>query len=215
MKDKDLAEQNYKRFCGLEGSDYIASEFALATILRIIKLFNVHTVLELGLGIGSISDTVLKYAKKEPQKISYAGTERNEFCLEALKKNVTEYNQIELFSELNHIRNKKFDFIIIDGYDDTLKEVVAFCQKNTIIFIEGDRKGQTATIREIFPKNSYVNIITLTKNKPYSHSGGDTNNYVGGGQLIFINPTLKMQLFWFQQKAATFIKNQIRLYHEK
>lgn len=215
MKDKDLAEQNYKRFCGLEGSDYIASEFALATILRIIKLFKVHAVLELGLGIGSISDTVLKYAKKEHRKISYAGTEKNEFCLEALKKNVSDYNQIELFAELNHIKNKKFDLIIIDGYDDTLKEVVAFCQKNTIIFIEGDRKGQTATIREIFPKNRYVNVITLAKSKPYAHGGADTSCYVGGGQLIFINPTIKMQLFWFQQKAATFIKNQVRLYHEK
>jgi len=39
MKDSDLAVQNYKRFCGLEGSEYIASEFALETILRVIKIF--------------------------------------------------------------------------------------------------------------------------------------------------------------------------------
>ncbi|TDD75971.1 hypothetical protein [Flavobacterium caseinilyticum] len=72
-----------------------------------------------------------------------------------------------------------FDLIIIDGYDNTLKEIVAFCKKNTIIFIEGDRKGQTETIRQIFPKNKYVNVITLNKNKPYSHGDGDTNRYVG------------------------------------
>lgn len=66
MKNRDLAVFNCKRFCELDGSDYIASEFALETILKIKKKFNVHTILELGLG--SISDTVLKYAKKDDKK---------------------------------------------------------------------------------------------------------------------------------------------------
>jgi spore coat polysaccharide biosynthesis predicted glycosyltransferase SpsG len=212
MKEKDLAVQNYKRFCELEGSEYIASEFALETLLRIIKTFKVNSILELGLGIGSISDTVLKYSKNESAKISYVGTEKNEFCLKALQKNVLEYNRIELFAELNQIKNKKFDLIIIDGYDDTLKEIIAFCKTHTIVFIEGDRKGQTEAIRQIFPKSKYVNVITLGKNKPYSHGGGNTKHYVGGGQLIFIDPTPKMKLFWFQQKAATFVKNKVRIY---
>lgn len=215
MTEKQLVVQNYKRFCEMEGSQYIASEFALETILKIIRIFDVHSILELGLGIGSISDTVLKHSKLNNRTVSYFGTEKNEFCLEALKKNVSHYDEIELFSELNQIKNKKYDLIIIDGYDDTLKEVVAFCKENTIIFIEGDRKGQTETIRQIFPKNRYVNVITLNKNKPYSHGGGDTSRYVGGGKLIFISPTLKMKLFWFQQKVGTFIKNKIRIYHGK
>jgi len=215
MKDKDLAVQNYKRFCGLEGSEYIASEFALETILKVIKKFKVKTILELGLGIGSISDTVLQYSKIANHTIEYVGTEKNDFCLNALKCNVLDFDKLELYAQLNQIKNKKFDFIIIDGYDDTLKEVVAFCKKTTIIFIEGDRKGQTETIRQIFPKNKYVNVITLNKNKPYSHSGGDTNHYVGGGKLIFADPTPTMKLFWFQQKVGTYIKNKVRLYHEK
>lgn len=215
MKNKDLAIQNYKRFCELEGSEYIASEFALETILKIIKVFNVTTILELGLGIGSISDTVLKYSKKEDKKIRYVGTERNEFCLDALKRNVFDYNQIELYADLNQIKNKKFDLIIIDGYDEALMEVVAFCKKNAIVFIEGDRKGQTEIIRQIFPKNNYVNVITLNKNKPYFPGEGGTDRYIGGGQLIFINSTYKMKLFWFQQKVVTFIKNKIRTYKNK
>jgi spore coat polysaccharide biosynthesis predicted glycosyltransferase SpsG len=215
MNYKNLAIQNYKRFCAMEGSEYIASEFALETLLKIIKIFKVNSILELGLGIGSISDTVLKYSKKECVKINYVGTENNEFCLDALKKNVLDYNHIELYSELNQIKTKKFDLIIIDGYDDTLKEIIGYCKKNTIVYIEGDRKGQTETIRQIFPENKYVNVITLNKNKPYSHGGGDTSRYVGGGKLIFINPTLKMKLFWFQQKSGTFVKNRVRLYLEK
>lgn len=215
MKEKELAIENYKRFCMLEGSDYIASEFALETVLKIIRIFNVNKVLELGLGIGSISDTILKYAKNENKKISYVGTEKNEFCLDALKKNVFHYSQIELFVELNQIKNKKFDLIIIDGYDETLKNIISFCNKNTIVFIEGDRKGQTETIRGIFPKSRHVNVITLNKNKPYSHGFGDTSRYVGGGQLIFIDPKFKMKSFWFQQKVSTFVKNKIRTYRKK
>ena len=215
MKNKDLAVQNYKRFCELEGSEFIASEFALETILSIIKKFNLNTILELGLGIGSISDTVLKQVKNEKKKISYVGTEKNEYCLNALKSNVIDYNQIELYSELNQIKNKKFDLIIIDGYDDTLKEIITYCKKNTIIFIEGDRKVQTKSVLHIFPKSKYVNIITLNKNKSYSHGNGNINHYVGGGQVIFINPTIKMQLFWFQQKVATFFINKIRKFRNK
>ncbi len=214
MKYKDLAVQNYKRFCELEGSEYIASEFALETILRLIKIFKVNSILELGLGIGSISDTVLQYSKKANHSISYVGTEKNQFCLNVLKNNVLEFEKIQLYAELNQIKNNKFDLIIIDGYDDTLSGIVGFCKKNTIVFIEGDRKGQTETIRNIFPNNKYVNVITLNKIKPYSHGEGDANRYLGGGKLIFINPTLKMKLYWFEQKVLTYIINKIRTYRE-
>ena len=132
-----------------------------------------------------------------------------------MKRNVIDYSQIELYSELNQIDNKKFDLIIIDGYDDTMKEIVNFCKKNAIIFIEGDRKGQTETVLQIFPKSRYVNIITLNKNKSYAHGGGNITHYVGGGQLIFTNPTFKMNLFWFKQKVTTFIINKIRTYKHK
>jgi spore coat polysaccharide biosynthesis predicted glycosyltransferase SpsG len=215
MNNKDLAIENYKRFCGLEGNEYIASEFALETIIKILNTFKIDTILELGLGIGSICDTVLKYSKKNNKNISYAGTESNDFCLSQLKENIIDYNQIELYSELNQIKSKKFDLIIIDGYDDSLKKIIAYCNKNTIVFIEGDRKGQTESLMQIFPRCKYVNVITLNKNRAYSHGYNNTDHYVGGGKLVFIDPTFIMQLFWFQQKTATFIKNKIRTYKEK
>lgn len=215
MTNKQLVTENYKRFCDLEGSDYIASEFALYIIIKIIEKFKITEILELGLGIGAICDTVLRYGKINNKPIRYDGTEKNDFCLNALKRNVIDYNQIELYSELFEIKNKKFDLIIIDGYDDNLIEAVIFCKKNAIIFIEGHRKEQTDAILHIFPNCKYVNIITLNKNKPYAHGYSPLTHYIGGGQLIFINPTVKMKLFWFQQKIITFIKNKIRKYKNK
>jgi spore coat polysaccharide biosynthesis predicted glycosyltransferase SpsG len=215
MNQKNLVIQNYKKFCFLEGSEYIASEFALEIILKIVEKYKINSILELGLGIGSISDTVLKYSKNNNSKINYVGTEKNEFCLNALKNNVEDYKQIEVHSELVDVKNKKFDLIIIDGYDDSLREIVSFCKENAIVFIEGDRKGQTETILTIFPKYKYVNVISLNKNKPYAHGTCETSHYVGGGQLIFINPTLKMKRHWFKEKVKTYIKNKIRKLRKK
>lgn len=106
MGQEDIAITNYKRFCTLEGSDYIASEFALSTILRIIKEFNVSNILELGLGIGSVSDTILKFSKISNFTIKYFGTEKNEFSLKVLPQNVKDYNKIHIYSELNQIKKK-------------------------------------------------------------------------------------------------------------
>ena len=211
-----IAVENYKNFCFKEGSDYIASEFALETILKLIDKFKPKKILELGMGIGSVSDTILKFKNLNDLNFEYFGTESNEFCLEQLKKNVNFYDEIVLFSELNEIdRSNKFDFIIIDGLDDSLKSIVDFCDKNAILFVEGDRKAQTKVLLELFPKNKYVNIITLEKNPPYAHEGRSVNSYKGGGQLIFTNPTNMMKLFWFLEKIKTFIKIRIKKYNRK
>jgi hypothetical protein len=216
MKNKDLAVANYKTFCSHEGSQFIASEFALEIILDLIVKFNVKSILELGLGIGSISDTVLQFSKINKHEITYFGTEKDEFCLKALKDYVADYDRIELYPELSEIKNQKFDLIIVDGSDNALKDIVDYCKENTIVFVEGDRKGQTQTVLDLFPNHKYVDIITLNRNKPYAHiDEWHANSYVGGGKLIFINPTLAMKLFWMKEKLATFVKRKLRNYHSK
>jgi hypothetical protein len=212
---EDIAITNYKRFCALEGSDYIASEFALSTILRLIKEFNVLNILEIGLGIGSVSDTILKFSKFSNFTIKYVGTEKNEFCLKVLPQNVKDYNKIQICSELNQIKKKDFDLIIIDGLDDSLKEIKKYCSVNAILFIEGGRDAQTKTILNVFPKCLYVNVITLKKNPFYAHEKRSVNSYIGGGQLIFINPSFDMKLFWIKEKLLTFVKIKIRKYRNK
>ncbi|WP_395052160.1 hypothetical protein [Flavobacterium sp.] len=207
---KKLAAENYKWFCNKDGSDYIASEYALEVILKIIKKYKIKNILEIGLGIGSISDTIFKYSNLSNNHISYSGTEKNEFCLKALINNVEDFKKLNLYNELKDIPKKKFDLIIIDGYDDTLKDVVAYSTNETIIFIEGDRKGQTDAIINIFPNSRSVNVITLNKNKEYAHGACEPSTYIGGGQLIFVNPNFYNKLYWFKLKLKTFTKRQFR-----
>jgi spore coat polysaccharide biosynthesis predicted glycosyltransferase SpsG len=205
-----LSIDNYKRFCELEGSEYIASEYALTTILKFVRTFNISTILEIGLGIGSISDTIFKYAKIINRDISYTGTENNEFCLKVLPSYVEDFDKINLYSEINEIKEKTFDFIIIDGLDDSLAKIEEYVKTNTILFVEGDRSIQTKTLRKIFPKHVFVNSVTLKKNPEYVHGGLNKENYIGGGQLIFINPTLKMRLYFIKEKIKTYIIFRVR-----
>ena len=210
MNYKRLSIENYKCFCAFEGSEYIASEFALEIILKLIKKYKVRNILEVGLGIGAIADTVLKYAKQHHLTIDYVGTEANYFCLHALRNNVEDYNKIELHAGLSSIKNKKFDLIIVDGSDADFAKITSFCKSDTIIFIEGDREGQTKSIIEFFPAARHVNIITLDRNRLYAHGTSTPESYMGGGQLIFVDPAAGRKLFWFKEKVSTYIKRKIR-----
>jgi len=209
MSTTDTVEENYKRFCKLDGSEYIATGFALSIIIKLIERFNVNSVLELGLGIGAIADTVLKFSEQHKWNLKYVGTEENEFCNNALKENIQYYSKLEHHSKLSELDlNNSFDLIIIDGLDDNLQQIKSYCKKRSIIFIEGDRTPQANFIMSIFPKARHVNVITLEKNKSYSH--GNPDFFIGGGRIIFINPDSKMTLFYWQARISTYIKRILR-----
>ncbi len=209
MNTNRLAVKNYKRFCSLEGSEYIATEFALVQILKIIKIFKIKSILEIGLGIGAIVDSVLKFSENSNYKLNYFGTEANDYCNQELKKNIEYFQKVKISNSLEEINTEnKFDFIIIDGLDDSLEKIVSYCKKRTIIFIEGDRSPQTEVIMSLFPKARHVNIISLKKNRDYSH--GNPEFFMGGGRVIFTNPNPKMLAYYWKERVKTFIKRQLR-----
>lgn len=211
MKISNSIETNYKRFCHLEGSEYIATSFALSIIINLIEKFQLRSVLELGLGIGAIADTVMKFSKDRGLNIRYVGTENNEYCKKVLKDNVEYYSEIEQYNKLKDLgENIEFDLIIIDGLDENLRQIKKYCKKRTIIFIEGDRSPQADIIMSIFPKAKHVNIISLEKNKEYSK--GNPNFFIGGGRVIFTNPNFQMNWFYWSARISTYIKRIIRNY---
>lgn len=209
MSTPKVIETNYKRFCKLEGSEYIATGFAISIIVSLIEKFQIRSVLELGLGIGAIADTVLKFSNQKKLNLTYSGTEENDFCNSVLKRNVEFYSRLNHYKRLSEIKDSNsFDLIIIDGLDDNLKEIKKYCKNRSIIFIEGDRTPQTNIIMSLFPKAKHVNVITLDKNKNYSH--GNPNFFIGGGRIIFTNPNYKMTLFYWQARISTYVKRVIR-----
>ncbi len=209
MNYEKIAVDNYKRFSFIEGNEYIATENALKIILRLVSDFKVRSVLEVGLGIGSISDTIFKYAEANKSEMYYTGTEANEFCLEALKSNVERYDKIHLFESLAQVsQDRKYDLIIVDGSDESLKSIAAFTKPDTVIFVEGWRGSQVSQLKEIFPDCVHVEIISSYRNPSYGPFPSD--KWSGGGQLIFTSPTLYRKAYWFKERVATFLKRRLR-----
>lgn len=211
MTYQQLADENYKRFCALDGSEYIASEYAIKTILRLIDHFKAKNILEVGLGIGAICDSVLQYGKMNNCSLHYVGTEANAFCLDALPKNVTDFDKIELYTSVSELPVQSFDIIIVDGADDSFAKIASLCHKDTIIYLEGDRAPQTQSVKQFFPDAKHVNVITLQRNRDYAHGSSTPATYMGGGQLIFTDPSLGRKLFWFVEKIKSFTRRNIRV----
>lgn len=210
MRTDNIAIETYKYFSTLEGNQYIASEFALKVILEIIHNYKVKNVLELGVGIGSISYSVFEYAQNSKRDIHYVATETNSFCLDVLPRYLNKfYDKLTIYNEINELSRKdKFDVIIIDGKDENMEFLEKLISKNGIIIIEGFRINQLKIIRDIFPNSIYTRVISNYMNPVYGPIS--SNHYAGGVQLIFVNPTLKQKMNYLSYRVGTAVKYRLR-----
>ena len=204
MKLKEEARITYAKFSLIDGNKHIAKQFSIQIVLNIVTDFKINKVLELGLGIGSISDAVLNYVERKNFKVDYSGTEDNDFCLNALKNNVDKYQKLTIYKELDSIPTKdKFDLVIIDGQDKSLSKIKEYVNKSSLVFIENGRDDQVAILKKHFPQALSVRISSNYKNLP--DGPYDENAWSGGGTLIFLFPNIKYKIYWFKQKVRTFI----------
>ncbi len=209
MKRNEQHSNLYQSFCKAEGSQHIASEYAIEKIIGLVEKFRIKEILEVGLGIGSISGILLAVNRKKPD-LDYTGTEANDFCLEALPENLKEdYSRLRIYSDLTEIpSNKKFDLIIIDGKDQNLQAIKGLISVNGILAIEGDRMPQQDSLQELFPDHKYVHCISSEKNNSYSPF--PATHWQGGLKIIFINPTGSQKLWWVREKISTKLKYWFR-----
>ncbi len=209
MMYKEISKSVYKKFSSIEGNHGIASEYAIETILKLIKKYKVKSVLELGLGIGSISDAILKYSKAKNLNIDYIGTEANDYCLSVLNDNVDDFNAIKLYKNLEEVSSEnKQDLIIVDGTDSALESIKKYSKKDTIVYVEGYRGDQVSSIKKIYPKSVHVEIISIEKNHPYGPF--PASQWKGGGQLIFLEPSMARKGYAFKEKVNSYMKRRKR-----
>lgn len=208
MKLKRFTKTQYQKFSQAEGSQYIASEYALFRILKLIEKFKPKNILEVGAGIGTISDSILKF--NFPQDIQLFASEADNFCLEKLPENLGgDFSKLKLFPHIADLPHEAiFDFVIIDGKEEHLTSVKNMLSKNAIIVVEGDRKDQTDTLRKLFPSSKFVHSISRLKNSFYSNR--PSNNFQGGLKIIFTNPDLEQNLYWLKLKINSKINFQFR-----
>lgn len=205
-----IAIDTYKYFSSLEGNKHIASEFALKKIIDIIENNKIKNILELGLGIGSISYCILEFSKRNGIPINYFGTESNEFCLNVLPKYLKDhFDNIQIFDSLNKVPCKsKFNLVIIDGKEEGLVKIKEIITNKGIIIIEGDRMPQLELIRDVFPNSLYVRLISNYRSPIYGPFS--SNDWCGGIQLLFVNPNFYQKLNFLYYKLITAIRYRLR-----
>tara|TARA_B100000378_G_C17999086_1_gene396537 strand:+ start:330 stop:962 length:633 start_codon:yes stop_codon:yes gene_type:complete len=205
---KNFIERQYRKFSGAEGSQYIASEYALFRILNLVQKFQPRNILEVGVGIGTITDSILKSGNRYQLKVF--GTEDNEFCRSQLANNLgSSFQELQLFRTIQELPgDQEFDMIIIDGKDSSLQKLKAHMSDRCILVIEGDRKDQTDLVRKLLPDSKFVHSITSKRNNSYSNRPQD--HFQGGLKIIFTNPNLKQNIVWMKLILATKMHFQLR-----
>ena len=137
--DGSIAKRIHQQFIGKSGSGRIASEFSLLQLSRLIRLRKPKRVLEIGSGIGTVSQLVLAHAERVEHLFSI---EENEFCRSAIKKNLTVHG-LQIWSLLNSQKelptDLTFDLIIFDGnqYEDATFDLL---RSETAVFVDGKRQ---------------------------------------------------------------------------
>lgn len=112
-------DRQFERFRPRPGSDYIASGFALARFTELVEQHRPRAILEVGAGIGAITDTVLDArARAGGSDGVYVAIEDIPFCLEQLSANLGErIGQVTVVPRASAIPPElgPFDLVIVDG----------------------------------------------------------------------------------------------------
>jgi hypothetical protein len=213
-----LSEQVFETFCRKEGNQHIATENALHGLDRIICRYGLQNLLELGIGIGTIPYFLNLLAKEKSIKINYTGTEANDYCIRQFGKNLPEdhdYFSFRHFMDLESVPVEKFDLIIVDGTDSHFDSLQKYCDKETVLFVEGDRKAQRKQILQMFGRTAVVRCFSAITNKKNGLQSPFTSTYGGGYSVFFLNPGVQKKLFTLYNKVLTAAKYRVRPFYTK
>ena len=152
--DFEFGKWFYEKYKKMPGSQHIATDRALAYLSACLTIFKPKTVLELGSGIGTMTDAMLMHPYRP--NLLYA-IEQNNFCQNALRSNLSHHDRscwqlITTIEELSAANiTEKIDMYVGDG-GFYLAEEMAGAHLGTVFFAEGDRKR----LRSIFADNLHA-----------------------------------------------------------
>ncbi|HCU90438.1 MAG TPA: hypothetical protein DGR97_10865 [Gammaproteobacteria bacterium] len=149
------------------GSQHIATEFALAYLSALVRIIRPKYVLEIGAGIGTISQLLLDH----PNKITrLAAIEGNCFCIETLKTRfATAFKErFNLITDPTKIEigEQYFDLIVIDGLFES--KLCDLLKKGSFCFVEGSRKStRKVIIDKLENRNLAINFVNYNQGIRY------------------------------------------------
>jgi precorrin-6B methylase 2 len=176
MKDTTDAALIYRHFRQLPGSEYIASEHAIAGLVKWLIRKQPRQLLEVGAGIGTLTFTCLATLQQIKARVaSYdfqlTSLEGNAFCLSALQQNLSEqWGRFELTqnSPAFAALPTRFDFVIIDGGEQDSAFVSKVAPRG-IIYIEGFMGKKHELIAATHRQRPYVGTNFRSKDRKSSY----------------------------------------------
>lgn len=143
----------FSEFKSKPGSEYIATEFALAHLSAILTTRRPQTVLEFGAGIGTITKLLVTHPHR-PRVI--VTTENNEYCISAFNENIDEsiLTSVTLVRSLDELlaQDQTYDLVIGDGgfYNKAAFKGVS---EDTTFFFDGSRAAHRKLLRAYLAEN--------------------------------------------------------------
>ncbi len=135
--DWALAQAVRADFSIKPGAEHIASDFAMAHLSAFVRAIRPKTILEIGAGIGTITQLLLSHQARPAHLVS---TEDNAYCLAQIGANISPTDQShKLITDQKELDPEKdhFELVIIDAsMQEHLYEIIGL---GTYCFIEGSR----------------------------------------------------------------------------
>lgn len=145
-----LAELIHARFRALPGSERIASEFAVAGALAWLQRARPMRVLEVGAGIGCLSEAIRIWAVSDFEIFLDAETicvEDEPWCRAQWEQNVRPLPRgMHLFDKAPLL--VWWDFVLLDGLQMPAEGWIALARR-AVVFVEGGRRAQRTELRRV------------------------------------------------------------------
>jgi hypothetical protein len=130
-----FARELHAKYSAMEGSAQIALIYSLEQLDVLLKLYRPTHILELGGGIGTISELLLL---KSDAKIEVV--ENNDFCIEKMVKNLSHLREYKLIDDYKFLSSgSQADMLIVDVNNGifNISKLICLMPNLKVIFIEG------------------------------------------------------------------------------
>jgi len=125
----------HEKYSAYDGSEQIALLYSLETLEELLKTRTPTHILELGGGIGTISELILVKSNAILEVI-----ENNQFCRERMVQNLSELRKYKLIDNYQYLSGGSLaDMLVIDANNGiyNVSKLISLMPNIEVIFIEG------------------------------------------------------------------------------
>jgi hypothetical protein len=160
MNQDSFAAEIHAKYKAMEGSEQVALLYSIQCLANFLSNYKLTKILELGGGIGTLTEVLLKLTNAEVLVV-----ENNQYCRTKLNQNLLGHRAFELIEEYKFLSNDtKAEMLIIDVNNGifNVKELILRESLLRVIFIEGHHLAHRLNIsRTLLSKNYIQEYIDL------------------------------------------------------